>query len=469
MIEQKNTDKDISIMWQEIKDNLKFRLGESIYNNWLSKIEFVEKIDNHIVLSASSKFIADWVNDNYKEIIEKLFRYYLPELEVIDIIVNTTSSLQDSPVASDNKFNYIDGAKHVIPQHVNGKLIESYSSSVDERFTFDNFVIGNSNQLAYEAARSVAELDKLDKVKPFSNPLFIYGRVGLGKTHLMHAIANHIKNNDSNRKVVYLSAEKFMYEFVKALRNKDIMNFKEQFRSVDMLMIDDVQFICGKDSTQEEFFHTFNALIDSNKQIVLSCDRSPTDLDDIEDRVKSRLGWGLVIDIHSTDYELRLGILYAKCEQLNLDLSSEVIELLASRINTNVRELEGALNKVIAYSNYMHKKIDTNLVQTILRDLFRASDKSASIEEIQKYVAEFYNIKFTDMSSSKRLRSVARPRQIAMYLSKTLTVKSLNEIGKKFGGKDHTTVLHAVKTIEKMLESDKELQGDLTILSSKLQ
>jgi chromosomal replication initiator protein len=297
----------------------------------------------------------------------------------------------------------------------------------------------------------------------------LYGGVGLGKTHLMHAIAWHANKKNPNRKVLYMSAEKFMYRFIKALRNKDIMSFKEEFRSVDVLMIDDIQFICGKESTQEEFFHTFNAIIDNNKQMVISCDRSPTDLDNIEDRIKSRLGWGLVADVHSTTYELRIGILESKLEKMDVKISKNVIDFLASKITSNVRELEGALNKVIAHSTLVGREITLESTQDILRDLLRSNERTITVEDIHKKVANRYNMKVSDMSSSSRLRSIARPRQIAMYLSKTLTPKSLADIGAKFGKKDHTTVMHAIKKIEELMASDPDFREEVNLLSRILQ
>jgi chromosomal replication initiator protein len=266
-----------------------------------------------------------------------------------------------------------------------------------------------------------------------------------------------------------MSAEKFMYQFVRALRNKEIMLFKEQFRSVDVLMIDDVQFICGKDSTQEEFFHTFNALIDNNRQMVISCDRSPSNLDGMEDRIKSRLGWGLVADVHSTNYELRLGILQSKLEQMKVDVPIRVMEFLASKITSNVRELEGALNKVVAHSKLIGSDINLALTQDILKDLLRSNERIVTIEEIQKKISEHYNVRQADMTSARRLRAVARPRQIAMYIAKVLTPRSLTEIGRKFGGKDHTTVMHAIKKVEQLCKIDNELFEDIKLLTRSLQ
>ena len=301
-----------------------------------------------------------------------------------------------------------------------------------------------------------------------SNPLFLYGGVGLGKTHLMHAIAWHINQHNPSRRVIYMSAEKFMYQFVCALRSKDIMSFKDHFRSVDVLMIDDIQFICGKNSTQEEFFHTFNVLVDNNKQIVISSDRSPSDLDDIEDRIRSRLGWGLVADVHSATYELRLGILQSKIAQMNISVPSYVIEFLAMNITSNVRELEGALNKVIAHSSLIGKPISLEGTKEILKDLLKSNSKVISIEEIQRKVAERYRIKLSDLSSDRRMRNIARPRQIAMYLCRTLTNKSLIEIGGHFGKKDHTTVLHAVRKVEDLFQEEINLKLEIEELQKSL-
>jgi len=341
---------------------------------------------------------------------------------------------------------------------------EDFGAPLDPRFTFENFVIGKPNEFATAAARRVAEEAKV----PF-NPLFLYGGVGLGKTHLMHAIAWEIRKRHPQRKVVYLSAEMFMYRFIRALRFKDMMSFKEQFRSVDVLMIDDVQFISGKDSTQEEFFHTFNALVDQNRQIILSADKSPADLEGIEDRVRSRLGWGLVADIHPTTYELRLGILQTKAEKMNLQVPPKVLEFLAHKITSNVRELEGALNRIAAHATLVGRPITFETAQDVLHDLLRANDRRVTIEEIQKRVAEHYSIRLADMHSPRRARLVARPRQVAMYLAKQLTSRSLPEIGRKFGGRDHTTVMHAVKKIEELRATDSGFAEDIELLRRMLE
>ncbi|MDH3663480.1 MAG: chromosomal replication initiator protein DnaA, partial [Alphaproteobacteria bacterium] len=321
------------------------------------------------------------------------------------------------------------------------------------------------NELAFAAAKRIAELNEL----PF-NPLFIYGGVGLGKTHLMHAIAWEIQRQDPSRKVVYLSAEKFMYQFIRALRFKDTMRFKELFRSVDVLMVDDVQFIGGKDSTQEEFFHTFNTLIDRGSQIVISSDRSPAELSGLEERIRSRLGWGLVVDIHPCTYELRLGILQSKAEGLaaHVKVPDRVLEFLALRITSNIRELEGALNRIVAQATLVGRAITLEMAQEVLQDLLRAHERRITIEEIQKRVAEHYGIKLSDMHSARRARVVARPRQVAMYLAKQLTPRSLPEIGRRFGGRDHTTVMHAIKKIEELRAQDSVMSEDIEKLRRQL-
>ena len=342
-------------------------------------------------------------------------------------------------------------------------------ATLDRRFTFENFVVGKPNELAYAAARRVADAAASPaRVVPY-NPLFLYGGVGLGKTHLMHAIAWHIRREAPQRKVIYLSAEKFMYQFIRALRFKDTVAFKEQFRSVDVLMVDDIQFISGKDSTQEEFFHTFNALVDQNRQIVVSADKSPSDLEGVEDRLQSRLGWGLVADIHPTTYELRLGILQAKSDQMNAQVPQKVLEFLAHKISSNVRELEGALNRIYAHSHFIGRAVTLESAQEVLQDLLRASDRRVSIDEIQKRVAEHYNLRLADMHSARRARAVARPRQVAMWLCKQLTPRSLPEIGRKFGGRDHTTVMHAVRKIEELRVSDPAIAEDVELLRRMLE
>lgn len=469
-------DSSMQLQWSHMHEMLCEKYGEAVYKSWLSQLSLENVSDEKVTLSVPTRFMREWIQSNYLDSIIDFWRDSYPNISVLLLVKESAKSAAAEPgtvvpLSARNRTQaHTDSGeseRHQVVQF-SAKSVDDdgLSASLDPRFTFDNFVVGKPNELAHAAAHAVAESSR---VLPGSNPLFLYGGVGLGKTHLMHAIAWHIKKTTPHRKVVYISAEKFMYQFIRSLRHKDIMSFKEQFRSVDVLMIDDVQFICGKDSTQEEFFHTFNALIDQNRQVVISCDRSPSDLDGMEERIRSRLGWGLVADIHSTNYELRLGILQSKVEQMQREVPKDVIEFLAAKITSNVRELEGALNKVVAHANLMGRDITLENTQDILRDLLRSNERVVTIDDIQKRVAEHFNVRIADMSSARRLRSIARPRQIAMYLSKQLTSRSLLEIGRKFGGKDHTTVMHAVKRVEQLTKDDRELSEDITLLTRMLQ
>lgn len=451
--------------------DLKRECGEEAYKSWLSKLLLIDFNDHYVNFVVPTRFVRDWILTHFEKKIFKTWQRHIPTLKKISITVekNNKNSRQSDSKQRDKSNNLVNSgslASNVYLNNLAGKYSENsiydeLKYSLDARFTFGNFIVGSPNEFAYAAARAVAESKK---VQPGSNPLFLYGGVGLGKTHLMHAIAWHLIETNSKRRVEYISAEKFMYQFINALRNNQIMQFKQKFRSVDILMVDDIQFICGKDSTQEEFFHILNTLIDSNKQIVISGDRSPSDLENMEDRIKSRLGWGLVADIHNTTYELRLGILQSKTEIMKIEVPRKVLEYLATKIISNVRELEGALNKIVAYMKLTGKEINLENTQEILRDLLRSNEKVITIEEIQKKVADRYNLKVSDMYSSRRSRVIARPRQIAMYLAKYFTTKSLAEIGRKFGGKDHTTVMHAIKIVEDLLNKSAEFSEDVKLL-----
>ena len=382
---------------------------------------------------------------------------------VIDIASTDLTDNKGSSKDQEDKIGVSVKASESLLDH------NSVGAPLDERLSFENFVVGPSNELAYAAARRITERRNVS-----FNPLFLYGGVGLGKTHLLHAMALEINKNWPERKVLYLSAEKFMYQFIKALRFKDTMAFKQQFRSVDVLMIDDIQFIAGKDSTQEEFFHTFNTLIDHNHQVIISADRSPVDLDGIEERIRSRLGWGLVADIHPSDYELRLGVLQSKAESHIIEnpdivIPDNLLEFLAQRIDSNIRVLEGALNRVIAYSSFANRPLSTDMAKEVLKDLIRASQRKTTIDDIQRKVADYYNLRLSDLLSARRSRTIARPRQIAMYLSKILTTRSLPEIGRKFGGRDHTTVIHAVKKIEDLRVGDVAIDEEVEVLRRSLE
>jgi chromosomal replication initiator protein len=454
-------------VWVKVREKLRSEYGEATFNSWLKNIDLEGVSNGHVNMSLPTKFLRDWVINNYANRIRQIWCQLNDDIQSIDIHVKeiTTPKIEESPAS----FKPSSGANaHVMASEIvkaGNDPQSQLKSQLDPRFTFENFVVGKSNELAHAAARRVAEAK--DNI-PF-NPLYIYGGVGLGKTHLMHSIGHSISQNSPEKKVLYLSAEKFMFRFISALRYKDTMNFKEQFRSVDVLMIDDVQFISGKESTQEEFFHTFNALVDQNHQIIISGDRSPTDLEGMEERMRSRLGWGLVADIHPTDYELRLGILQSKVEQAGISIDPRILEFLAHRITSNVRELEGALNRVLAYSDLVGRAVTLESTQEVLKDLLRANDRRTTIEEIQKRVAEHFNIRMSDMHSARRARAVARPRQVAMYLAKQLTSRSLPEIGRKFGGRDHTTVMHAVRKIDELREGDTSLAEDIDLLRRMLE
>ncbi|MCX7337805.1 MAG: chromosomal replication initiator protein DnaA [Alphaproteobacteria bacterium] len=451
--------------WERICEQLHQDYGEAAFKSWIKPLRLGEIKDGKVCFIAPSRFMKDWILANYGERLSSYWRHYVPNLRGIEIDVSfvpgvapggpTTGTSEKSEPAAASWSTHNDEAED---------NRDDVSAALDARFTFENFVVGKPNELAYAAALRAAESQT-----PTFNPLFLYGGVGLGKTHLMHAIAWHIKKVHPTRKVIYLSAEKFMYQFIRALRYKDTVSFKDLFRSVDVLMVDDVQFISGKDTTQEEFFHTFNALVDNNRQVIVSADKSPSDLEKMEERLKSRLGWGLVADIHPTTYELRLGILQAKVDAMKVIIPKDVMEFLAFKISSNIRELEGALNRIVAHSTLVGRNITLDTTQEVLRDLLRSTDRRLTIEDIQKRVCEFYSIKLSDLLSTKRLQVITRPRQVAMYLSKILTTKSLPEIGRKFGGRDHTTVLHSVRKVQQTCTENTEFANDVNTLKRSLE
>jgi len=456
----------IEQQWTRVCSRLRDEVGEGAFKSWLRPVVVVDLDGGEVRIAAPTRFMRDWVAAHYADRIRNLWHSENPDIHSVDVIV-VPDRLAARAAAATTPAATAPASRAESPAPATERPPESateFGAVLDQRFTFDNFVVGKPNELAHAAARRVAEANSVT-----FNPLFLYGGVGLGKTHLMHAIAWHIRQKHPERRVLYMSAEKFMYQFIRALRFKDTMTFKEMFRSVDVLMIDDVQFISGKDSTQEEFFHTFNALVDQNRQVVISADKSPSDLEGMEERLRSRLGWGLVADIHPTTYELRLGILQAKAETARVEIPAKVMEFLAHKITSNVRELEGALNRITAHAELVHRPITLESTQELLHDLLRASDRRVTIDEIQKRVAEHYNIKVADMHSARRARTVARPRQVAMYLSKQLTPRSLPEIGRKFGGRDHTTVMHAVRKVEELCSQDRSFAEDVELLRRMLQ
>jgi chromosomal replication initiator protein len=463
----------VSAQWHRVRSRLREEFGEAAYRSWLNSLTLAEIVDGSVRIEVPTRFLRDWVLAHYVDRIRALWIGENRAISKVEVIVVQQPAGSVPTAANGAEPDSVEPVRLSVPA-IPAAAPETdsdreISAPLDVRFTFENFVVGKPNELAHAAARRVAESAVgPSRSAPF-NPLFLYGGVGLGKTHLMHAIAWHIRRQDPSRRIIYLSAEKFMYQFVKALRFKDTMAFKEQFRSVDVLMIDDVQFISGKDSTQEEFFHTFNALVDQNRQVVISADKSPSDLEGMEERLRSRLGWGLVADIHPTTYELRLGILQAKAEQKQTEIPQKVLEFLAHKITSNVRELEGALTRISAHAQLVGRSITLESAQEVLHDLLRANDRRVTIDEIQKRVAEHFNIRLADMHSARRARAVARPRQVAMYLCKQLTPRSLPEIGRKFGGRDHTTVMHAVRKVEELQTEDRALAEDIELLRRMLE
>lgn len=435
----------IAVQAEAVETRLRKLLGDSNYNTWLKSLSVGGLKDGVLTLFLPTAFFCSYIARNFSEEITQAWQAENPEVQRVLFKAG-------SPSFAESADNAAVPEKAPAVQVPSAELTETekdiLSAPLNPDFTFDRFVVGTPNEFAYAAARRVAE-----SKTPSFNPLYLYSDSGLGKTHLMHSIAWHIRTYDKSRRVVYLSAEKFMYLFIRAIRYKDTLAFKEELRNVDVLMIDDVQFLIGKDSTQEEFFHTFNDLIGSGKQIVLSADKPPVNLDGIEERLKTRLGSGLVADIHQTTFELRVGILESKAQNLGVHVPQDVISFLAEKITSSVRELEGALLRVAAHVQLMGGEVTLERTCDILRDILNALDRRVSIEEIQRKVAEHYNIRVAEMTSKRRDRPVARPRQIAMYLSKELTTKSLPDIGRAFD-RDHTTVIHAVKAIEQLRGKD---------------
>jgi chromosomal replication initiator protein len=446
--------------WVNIRQRLLKTVGQNNYTSWIEPMVPGPVANGMATLNVPTNFFGKYVSQNFSDLILHEINAEGHSASRLNFALGQSAHVPTKPTPSERPASTITNK----PKRAD----LTTTAPLDPRFSFDNFVVGKPNELAHAAARRVAEGGPVT-----FNPLFMYGGVGLGKTHLMHAIARELKERKPEMNVLYLSAEKFMYRFVQALRERKIMDFKELFRSVDVLMVDDVQFIAGKDSTQEEFFHTFNALVDQQKQIIISADRAPTEIKDLEDRVKSRLQCGLVVDLHPTDYELRLGILHSKLEiqQQNypgLEIEDGILEFLAHRITTNVRVLEGALTRLFAFGSLVGREIDMDLTQDCLADILRSSERKITVEEIQRKVSEHYNIRLSDMIGPKRLRSYARPRQVAMYLCKQLTSRSLPEIGRRFGGRDHTTVMHGVRRIEELKQSDFQIAEDLELLGRAL-
>ncbi len=475
----------LAVQWAGIRGQLQHEVGDVEYRTWLRQMTLAGLDGDEITVHLPSRFLRDWVRNHYGDRLATLWRAANPQIRRVEFRVGSAT-----PELSAIGLNLVGAGRDATPDapappgpaapnraplsaapigETALELRTGLMAGLDPRFTFANFVVGKPNEFAHACARRVAE-------QPASagfNPLFLYGGVGLGKTHLMHAIAWELGNqcNASGRPttVAYMSAETFMYRFIAAIRSQSTIDFKVQLRSVDVLMIDDLQFLIGKDNTQEEFFHTFNALVEAGRQIVVSADKSPSDLSGLEDRLRTRLGCGMVADLHATTLELRISILEAKAARAATDVPHRVLEFLAHKITTNVRELEGALNRVVAHANLFNRPITLEATQEVLHDLLRSQDRRISIEEIQKKVAEHWNIRLTDMASARRARAVARPRQVAMFLAKQLTSRSLPEIGRRFGNRDHTTVMHAIARINELMKIDAVLAEDVELLRRMLE
>ena len=446
--------------WSRVTQRMRRDIGDAAWRNWIKPLRVNRLEGGTLTLETDSTLTRERVNSQYADRLRVIsaaeFKTMTSGVNHVEVRIN------NALVQRTNSPHRMSEQKPAKKTSKNNKSSD-FSAGLDPRYTFANFVVGKPNELAFAVARRTAESERVA-----FNPLFLYGGVGLGKTHLMHAIAWHIHQQNPVRKVMYLSAEKFMNRFVQALRFRDTISFKEQFRSVDVLMIDDVQFISGKESTQEEFFHTFNALVEDGRQVIVSADKSPTDLEGMEERLRSRLGWGMVADIHPADYELRLGILQSKAEQAQVEISDKVLEFMAHRIVSNVRELEGALNRILAHAMLIGREITIDSTADLLADLLRASNRQISVDVIQKRVAAHYGVRVSEMFSARRARNIARPRQIEMYLAKNHTSLSYPEIGRQFGGRDHTTVMHAVKTIENLMTSNAQLAEDVELITSIL-
>ena len=460
--------------WGAVKQSLLKNVGHHNYKSWIEPLVLDRTEDGVAIIGAPNTYAGTYVSRNFGDLILTEVSAVAKDVRRLEFIVNHAANMnapaparpaqqEVEPVAPASAAPMAAAVK---PSALDTML---QPAPLDPRFTFDSFVVGKPNELAHAAARRVAEAGPVT-----FNPLFLYGGVGLGKTHLMHAIAQELQKNRPELTVVYLSAEQFMYRFVQAIRERRTMDFKSLFRTVDVLMVDDVQFIAGKDSTQEEFFHTFNALVDQNKQIIISGDRAPGEMTDMEERIRSRMQCGLIVDLHPTDYELRLGILQSKVETQRaqypgLKMAPGVLEFLAHRISTNVRVLEGALTRLFAFSSLVGREITLDLTQECLADILRASERKITVEEIQRKVAEHYNIRMSDLVGPKRVRTYARPRQVAMYLAKQLTSRSLPEIGRRFGGRDHTTVIHGVRRVEELKQQDGQIAEDIELLRRALE
>lgn len=443
-------------------------LGEDNFNKWISPLELYQESESEVILTAPSKFIRDWVIREFLEVkknktsLLNLAQEIKPSLKKLSVIYKAKSIDDLDLTLSKKEQKVVNLSKY--------DNVFTFGAELNKKFTFENFISAKYNKMAISMAKIAAGLDKQINLFEDKIPLYIHGGVGMGKTHLAQAIAWKIKESEKSKKVIYMSAEKFMYHFVKSIRNNDVMSFKEKMRSIDVLIVDDVQFIAGKESTQQEFMNCYNSLVEDNKQVILVCDRCPSDLENIDEKLKSRISGGMVINFKNADYRDRLTIVKEKSQQFTEEeFGEDVVSFIAEKINTSIRDLEGALKKLIAENLFDEKEISLENAKTILSSYVRKSNsKAVNIEKIQKIVANFYNIKISDLTSSSRLRTIARPRQIAMYLCKTLTSSSLPKIGKEFGGKNHATVLHSYKLVKDLINEDKKTLQEIKTLEEKL-
>jgi len=452
--------------WADVCNELQSAIGKNNFKSWIEPIEF-DRIDARIArFRVPTNFFGTWVSQKFGDVILRHLHGAGLAVDRLEFLVQSTPQTPNAPQTP------ADGAPVQSAPDLSAAISADADiplSNLNPAYTFENFIVGKPNELAHAAARRVAEGGPVA-----FNPLFLYGGVGLGKTHLMHAIAWELTKNNPNQRIHYLSAEQFMYRFVRALREKDTIGFKQMFRSVDVLMVDDVQFIAGKNSTQEEFFHTFNALVELGKQIIISGDRAPVDMEDLDSRIASRLQCGLVVDLHPTDYELRLGILQSKLETQrqryrDLKIADGVLEFIAHRVSSNVRVLEGALTRLCAFADLVGAEITLDLTQECLSDILRATSRKVTMDEIIKKTCDYYKVRPADLMSPNRARNIVRPRQMAMYLCKKYTTRSLPEIGRKFGGRDHTTILHGVRKIEELMSTDSQFVEDAELLRRLLE
>tara|TARA_B100002019_G_C21264009_1_gene598361 strand:+ start:850 stop:2259 length:1410 start_codon:yes stop_codon:yes gene_type:complete len=447
-----------SLNWNLIQAEMKNKLGKDIYESWLKKINFVEEFNNYLLLSVPTRFIRDWITSRYLDQILQVIRIYKKGIIRIEFKIveqNITEYQKKDELSKIKNSENISFIKDSYLQY----------NRIDPNKRFENFITGSSNKLAYEASLKVSENISL------YNPLYLYGGVGMGKTHLLNAIGIELKKNN---KVMFISAERFMYQFVKSIKSNDMVKFKEYFRNTDILLIDDIQFMNGKEAMQEEFFHTFNALLDKGSQIIVSADRAPNKLSRIQERIKSRFSGGLVVDIQKPDFELRKKIVQKKIEELNnlypdqIKISKEIMDFISLEISTSIRELVGAINRIVSYSRIYNKLPNLGETKIVLKDLLNLNENKVTIDLIQTIVCKFFKISKNEMLSSRRSRYLVRPRQTAIYLTKILTSKSLPEIGREFSNRDHTTIIHSVKTIERLKDLDPEMVNNINKLKSQI-